>query len=82
MNKKMEFYIDISDFPETRNFYETLRSFLTDKEKIKMFYNLSQMGNGNIKKDLKDQSSVDIMKRVSFGLSFQTDRVKITMTFN
>ena len=41
MNKKMEFYIDIRDFPETSNFYETLRSFLTDKEKIKMFYNLT-----------------------------------------
>ena len=82
MNKKMEFYIDISDFPETRNFYDTLRSFLTDKEKIKMFYNLSRMGASNIDKDLNGQISVDIMKKVSFGLAFQTDRVKITMSFN
>ena len=73
MNKKLEFYIDIKDFPETSNFYETLRSFLTDQEKIKMFYNLTHKSTF----DLNDQSTADIMKKVSFGLAFQTEKLNL-----
>jgi hypothetical protein len=81
MNNKMEFIVDIDDFPNTREFYSTLRSFLTDKKKIQLFYNLSKGKLDNSGEDM-ETPQVDIMKSVSFGLSFQRDRVKITMSFN
>ena len=77
----MEFIIDIDDFPNTREFYSTLRSFLTDKKKIQLFYNLSKGKLDNSGEDM-ETPQVDIMNSVSFGLSFQRDRVKITMSFN
>jgi hypothetical protein len=81
MNNKMEFIIDIDDFPNTRDFYNTLRSFLTDKKKIQLFYNLSKGKLDNSGEDT-EAPQIDIMNSVSFGLSFQRDRVKITMSFN
>ena len=81
MNNKMEFIIDIDDFPNTKDFYNTLRSFFTDKKKIQLFYNLSK---GKLDKSGEDMENpeFDITNSVSFGLSFQRDRVKITMSFN
>ena len=77
----MEFIIDIDDFPNTREFYSTLRSFLTDKKKIQLFYNLLKGKLDNSGEDM-ETPQVDIMNSVSFGLSFQRDRVKITLSYN
>jgi hypothetical protein len=81
MNKRLEFYMDIEDFPNTNDFYNTLRSFLTDKDKMLMFYNLLKKKYPYLK-DTEDITIDNIIKKVSYGLSFQNDRVKITMSFN
>jgi molybdenum cofactor biosynthesis enzyme MoaA len=81
MNKRLEFYMDIEDFPNTNDFYNTLRSFLTDKDKMLMFYNLFKKKYPFLKET--EEITIDnIIKKVSYGLSFQNDRVKITMSFN
>lgn len=69
MNKRLEFYMDIEDFPNTNDFHNTLRSFLTDKDKMLMFDNLLKKKYPYLK-GTQDITIDNIIKKVSYGLSF------------
>lgn len=76
MKDTFDIMIDIIDFPNTEDFYSTLRSFLKDKKKILMFYYLLRKKEKNPEVTLNN-----IMEYVRFGLSFNSKGVKIKMSF-
>lgn len=73
----MDIMIDVDDFPQTEDFYSTLRSFIKDKKRILMFYNLLRKEDKNPKVTINN-----IMEYVRFGLSFNEKGVKIKMSFD
>ena len=81
MNDKIEFFIDIEDYPKTKDFYETLRSFFTNTKNIRSYRKIL-IGKLDNKIDDVDSKVDDMLDSVSFSLSFQRDRIKITMSFD
>lgn len=77
MRETMDIMIDVDDFPQTEVFYSTLRSFIKDKKRILMFYNLLRKEDKNPKVTINN-----IMEYVRFGLSFNEKGVKIKMSFD
>lgn len=77
MRETMDIMIDVDDFPQTEDFYFTLRSFIKDKKRILMFYNLLRKEDKNPKVTINN-----IMEYVRFGLSFNEKGVKIKMSFD
>lgn len=76
MKDTIDIMIDVVDFPNTEDFYSTFRSFLKDKNKIMLFYNLLRKNNRNPKVKIDN-----IMEFVRFGLSFSSKGVKIKISF-
>lgn len=76
MKDTIDIMIDVVDFPNTEDFYSTFRSFLKDKNKIMLFYNLLRKNNRNPKVKIDN-----IMEFVRFGLSFNSKGVKIKISF-
>lgn len=76
MNDSLLLKFDFVDFPNSKDFYQTIRKFLTDKKTILTFYYILNKVNKNPKINIQN-----IMEYVRFGISYNSDGVNIRLSF-
>lgn len=77
MNDSFLLRFDFEDFPNSKDFYKTIRKFLTDKKTILTFYYLLNKVERNPKINIQT-----IMEYVRFGISYNSNGVNIRLSFD